>query len=353
MPPSPRNHPHRRRFLALTGCGVVFVAALGLGPAFSPSAHAQAKWEPTKPIEIIVNAGAGGATDQLARAIQLVATKHNLTKQPFIVTIKSGAGGAEGMMEAKAAKGDPHKLFIGNSGIYAIPLATNLPFNWRDLTPVCNVAMDEFCLWVNSDTPYQTAKEYVEAVKTAGPNKMKMGGTGSKREDAMITALVEKQSGVKFTYIPYKSGNECDTQLVGKHIDSNTNNPSESVGQWRAGAVRPLCVFSPTRSDYTAKVSPDGKSWADVPTAKEAGVDVEYLMLRGIFLPGSCKPEQVAYYTNLLKKVVETPEWKDYLERNSLRKTFVSGPEFISFLEADEKKHKQIMSDAGFLNGQG
>ena len=90
-----------------------------------------------------------------------------------------------------------------------------------------------------------------------------------------------------------------------------------------------------------------------MPTAKEAGVDVEYLMLRGMFLPGGCKPEHVAYYDDLFKKVVETPEWKEYLERNSLRKTLISGKEFVSFLEADEKKHKQIMSEAGFLNGQG
>lgn len=346
----PRTHPlTRRRFLALGGG----TAAAVLSLAAASAAWAQAKWEPTKPIEIIVNAGAGGATDQLARALQVSAQKNNLAKQPFVITIKAGAGGAEGMMEAKAAKGDPHKVFIGNTSLYAIPLATNLPFNWRDLTPVCNVAMDEFCLWVHADTPYKTAKEYLDAVKAAGPNKMKMAGVGSKREDSIVTALIEKQTGTKFTYIPYKSGNECDTQLVGKHVDSSTNNPSESVSQWKAGAVRPLCVFSPTRSDYTAKVSPDGKAWSDVPTAKENGLDVEYLMLRGLFLPGGCKPEHVAYYTDLFKKVVETPEWKDYLERNSLRKTFVAGKEFMDFLEGDEKKHKQIMSEAGFLNGQG
>ncbi len=320
--------------------------------ALMPALTAQA-WEPTKPIEIIVNAGAGGATDQLARALQAGAQKNNLSKQPFIITIKAGAGGAEGMMEAKAAKGDPHKLFIGNTSLYAIPLATNLPFNWKDLTPVCNVAMDEFCLWVHADTPYKTAKEYLDAVKAAGPNKMKMAGVGSKREDSIVTALIEKNAGVKFTYIPYKSGNECDTQLVGKHVDSTTNNPSESVSQWRAGACRPLCIFSPARSEYTEKIAGD-KSWADVPTAKEAGYDIEYLMLRGLFLPGGCKPEHVAYYEDLFKKVVETPEWKEYLARNALKKTFVAGKDFITFLEGDEKRHKEIMTAAGFIgDGKG
>ncbi len=319
--------------------------------AWMPAASLQA-WEPTKPIEIIVNAGAGGATDQLARAIQASAQKNNLTKQPFIITIKSGAGGAEGMMEAKAAKGDPHKLFIGNTSMYAIPLATNLPFSWKDLTPVAIVAMDEFCLWVHADTPYKTPKEYLDAVKAAGPNKFKMAGVGSKREDSIVTALIEKQAGVKFTYIPYKSGNECDTQLVGKHVDSNVNNPSESVSQWRANAVRPLCIFSPARSDYTTKVTAD-KAWSDIPTAKESGLDVEYLMLRGLLLPGGCKPEHVAYYEDFFKKMVETADWKEYLERNALKKTFVGSKEFVTFLEKDEKQHKEIMSAAGFLSGQG
>jgi hypothetical protein len=124
-----------------------FGASLAALCALASPALAQQKWEPNKPIEIIVNAGAGGATDQLARTLQSVCAKHNLTTQPFIVTIKPGAGGAEGMMDAKNSKGDATKLFIGNTGLYPLPLATKLPFNWRDLTPVAVIAMDEFCLF--------------------------------------------------------------------------------------------------------------------------------------------------------------------------------------------------------------
>lgn len=309
---------------------------------------AQPKWEPQKPIEIIVNAGAGGATDQLARTIQSVCLAHKLTKQPFVISIKPGAGGAEGMMEAKKASGDPHKLFIGNSGIYATPLATKLPFNWRDLTPVAIIALDEFCLWVHADTPYKTAKDYLEAVKKAGPNVMKMGGTAALREDQIITALIDEKAGTKFNYIPYKSGGEASVQLVGKHIDSNVNNPSESIAQWKAGQCRPLCIFSKERSEYKAKVAGD-QSWNDVPTAREAGYDIEYLMLRGMFLPGEVTADQTAYYVELFKQIVSKPEWNDYLEKSALKRAFIAGKEFTDFLTKDEARHKEIMTKAGFV----
>jgi tripartite-type tricarboxylate transporter receptor subunit TctC len=310
---------------------------------------ASGAWEPTKQVEIIVPAGAGGASDQMARMIQGIVTKHNLMKRPIIVTIKGGANGAEGYIATKASRGDPHKFVIGNSALYTLPLASGVPLSWQDLTPVAIVALDEFILWVNSETPYKTAGEYVAAVKAAPPESMKMGGTGSKREDHIITTGIERLAGVRFSYIPYKSGGEAATQLVGKHIESNVNNPSENLGQWRAGQVRALCVFDNQRMTYTKKVTTE-QSWADIPTCKEAGLDFEYLMLRAIMLPGGVTKEQVAFYEDLMRKVTETPEYKEYMEVNALRPAFLTGAELTSFLERDEKLHRDLMSTAGFLS---
>lgn len=306
-----------------------------------------AEWLPTKPVEFVVPAGAGGASDQMARLIQGIIIKHKLMKPPMIVMIKGGSSGAEGIMDVKASKGDPHKLLIALSSLYTIPLATNLPFNWKDLTPVAMVAMDEFLLWVNSDTPYKTPKEYLDAAKKANGD-FKMGGTGSKREDHIITVALDKASGAKFAYIPYKSGGEAATQLVGKHTDSNVNNPSENVAQWRAGQVRALCVFAEKRMVYKVKVTAD-QSWGDIPTCKESGVDVQYQMLRAIMMPPGVTPEQVAFYVDLMKKVTSTQEWKDYSEKNALKETFVTGKDFTQFLEKDEAFHKKLMAEAGFL----
>ena len=304
-------------------------------------------WEPTRPVEITVPAGAGGATDQMARVIQSIIVKYKLMKQSVIIQLKGGASGAEGIMDVKASAGDPHKFLIASSAIYTIPLATDLPFNWRDLTPVALIAMDEFILWVNAETPYKTPKEYLAVVKTA-PEKFKMGGTGSKREDHIITAAIEKSQGVKFTYIPYKGGGEISTQLVGKHIDSDVNNPSESVAQWRADQVRTLCVFDSKRLPFKAKVTKD-QSWGDIPTCKESGVDVEYLMLRGIFAPSGLTADQTAFYVDLFKKILATPEWKEYVETNALKDIFLTGNEFRKFLDDDEKRHKELMTAAGFM----
>src|SRR3979411_537281 len=137
-------------------------------------------WEPTKPVEFVVAAGAGGASDQMARMMQAAIQKNNLMKQPMVVSLKGGASGAEALMYMKGSAGDPHKTLIAYSLIYMLPLSAKIPFNWHELTPVSVIALDQFVLWTNAQLPYKTVKEFAEAAKTATP-PFKMGGTGSKR----------------------------------------------------------------------------------------------------------------------------------------------------------------------------
>ena len=310
-----------------------------------------AAWEPAKPVQFIVPAGTGGGADQMARFIQGVASKHQLMKQPFIVVNESGGAGAQGFLDVKESKGDPEKIVITLSNLFTTPLATGVPFSWRDLTPVAMLALDEFVLWVNADTPYKTAKQYIDAVK-ASPNKFKMGGTGSKQEDQIITAQIEQANpGVKFIYIPLKGGGDVAVQLVGGHIDSTVNNPIEAVAQWRAGKLRPLCVFDAQRMPYKEKVTAD-MSWYDIPTCKESGLPVEYLMLRGIFMPAGVSKEQVDFYVDLFKKVRATPDWKAFTEQAAFNPSFMSGPEYAKWVEQAETMHKGLMEKAGFLAKQ-
>src|SRR5438046_1654709 len=132
----------------------------------------------------------------------------------------------------------------------------------------------------------------VEIVVAAGAGGAsdQMGGTGSKREDHVLTVFVEQKTGAKFSYLPYKSGGEAATQLVGNHTESNVNNPSENLEVWRAGQMRALCVFDKERISYTTKVT-ETQSWNDIPTCREEGLDLQYLMLRALFLPGKVTPE--------------------------------------------------------------
>ena len=335
-----------KRFSMMYRAGQVLATGAALA-AMVGTALAQS-WQPTKTVEFIVPAGTGGGADQMARFIDGIVKKNNLMKEPMVVINKGGGAGAEGFLDVKNAKGDPHKLIITLSNLFTTPLATGVPFNWKDLTPVSMMALDQFVLWVNADTPYKTAKDYIEAVKKAGPNKFKMGGTGSKQEDQIITVAIEKQTGAKFTYIPFKGGGDVAVQLVGKHIDSSVNNPIEAVAQWRAGKLKPLCVFDTQRMPYKAKVT-DTMSWGDIPPCKESGLDVDYLMLRGIFMAGGVTDAQRNFYVDLLKKVRETPEWKDFLEKGAFNQTTLTGPEFSKWVASAEKTHIQLMTAAGFL----
>jgi tripartite-type tricarboxylate transporter receptor subunit TctC len=321
--------------------------ALGASLAFFAASAAHA-WEPTKPVEFVVPAGTGGGADQMARFLQGVIAKHKLMKQPLIVVNKSGGAGAEGFLEIKGAKGDAHKIVITLSNLFTTPLATAVPFNWRDMTPVSMLALDEFVLWVNAETPYKTGKEYLDAVRAGTDNKFKMAGTGSKQEDQLITVLVEKAAGKKITYIPFKGGGDVAVQLVGKHVDSTVNNPIEAEAHWRSGKLRALCVMDSKPMPYKAKVTTT-QSWGDLPTCKSAGIDVEYLMLRGIFMPPGVTPDQVAFYVDLFKKVKELPEWKDFMEKGAFNQTFMSGAEFADWVAKTEAQHVVLMKNAGFL----
>jgi len=327
---------------SLRAAAVVIAGMLGTG-----AVQAQG-WEPTKTVEFIIPAGTGGGADQMARLSQAIIQKHNLMKQPIVVINRSGGAGAEGFLDVKGSKGDPHKIIITLSNLFTTPLATGVPFNWRDLTPVMMLALDQFVLWVNAESPYKSAKEYVEAAKKAGPSKFKMAGTGSKQEDQIITVALEKQTGTKFIYVPFKGGGDVATQLVGKHVDSTVNNPIEAVAQWRGGKLRPLCVFDSKRLIYKGKVT-DKMAWNDIPTCKEAGVDMEYLMLRGIFMPGGVTDAQRDYYIGLFNKVRETPEWKEFMERGAFNQTALTGNAYRDWVAKEEQRHRELMKDAGFI----
>jgi tripartite-type tricarboxylate transporter receptor subunit TctC len=322
-------------------------ASFGAGFAFSAMPAEAAAWKPTRTVEIIVPAGIGGGAGQMAQLIQGIIQKHKLISTSVVVISKKGGSGAEGFLYVKNAKGDPHKLIITLSNLFTTPLATSSPFSYKDYTPIAMMALDEFVLWVNAKTPYKTPADYIAAVKKA-PGKMKMGGTGSKQEDQIITAAIEQGTGAKFTYVPYDGGGTVATQLVGGHIDSSVNNPVEAVAHWRAGTLRPLCVFDSKPMPYPAKIA-GNVAWQDIPTCKSSGLDIEYTMLRGIMTAPGVSQDAVDYYVDLLKKVRETPEWKGYMEKGAFNQSFMTGAEFHKWLNDAADLHHKLMEKAGFL----
>jgi tripartite-type tricarboxylate transporter receptor subunit TctC len=330
-----------RHTLQRTALAVVAGVTLAAGTATA----VPAAWTPTKNIEFIIPAGTGGGADQMARMIQGIVQKHNLAPVSIVVINKAGGAGAEGFLDVKGSAGNPHKIIITLSNLFTTPLATGVPFNWRDLTPVAMLALDEFVLWVHNDSPYKTAKDYVEAAKKS---QLKMAGTGSKQEDQIITVGIEQAIGAKFTYVPFKGGGDVAKQLVGKHVDSTVNNPIEAVAQWRAGNLRPLCVFDGKRIPLKEKVT-QTMSWNDIPPCKESGLPIEYLMLRGIFMPAGVPKDAVDYYIGLFNKVRATQDWKDFMAKGAFNTTFMTGKEYADWVAKAEQTHKDLMTKAGFL----
>lgn len=314
----------------------------------SPPAAAQA-WEPTKSVTFVVPAGIGGGADQMARFMQTIVRKYNLMKQPFVVINRPVGAGEEAFLDFKGNARDPHKIMITLSNLFTTSYATGTPFTWKDMTPVAMLALDQFVLWVHADTPHKTATQYLDAIRAGEDRKFKMAGTGSKQEDQIITAALERQTnGKRFTYMPFPGGGAVAAQLAGKHVDSTVNNPIEAVAQWKGGSLRPLCLFDAKRSVYTAKVTAT-MSWGDIPTCREMGLRVEYQMLRGIFMRAAVSKPQVDFYIDLFTKVAATDEWKRFMEEGAFNQTFMIGDEFRTWLEAADKLHYELMKEAGFL----
>jgi tripartite-type tricarboxylate transporter receptor subunit TctC len=337
--PPPTLAKSRAGFRDRASAAIAIALACAAAPALA--------WEPTAPVELVVPAGTGGGADQMARFIQKMVADHQLMRQPITVVNKSGNSGVEGLMDVKAAAGNPHKLIITLSNLFTSPLATGADFSWRDITPVQMMALDQFVLWVNAASPYKSAKDLLDALRTGAPGSMKLGGTGSKQEDQLISVLLETAASTRIAYVPLKGGGDVARSLAAREVDMTVNNPIEAEKLWREGAVRPLCVFDGQQLTYRAKVAGE-QSWADLPTCMSFGIPVQYLMMRGIFTTRGATPEQVAFYNQLLDKVRALPEWKDFMALGAFRQTTMNGAPFVDWLDKAESFHRVLMREAKF-----
>ena len=315
------------------------LSAALLASAFCTSV-AHAAWAPEKPVEFIVTAGAGGGTDTFARTIQSIIVKNKLMSVPIVVLNKGGGSGGEGFVYGSATPGDAHKITFATNNEYLLPLVAKIGFTAESFTPVAALALDEFLLWVPANSPHKDVKSFIEAAKKG--DGLRMGGSQSKDVDQTLTSLISEVTGAKFTYIPFKSGSEAAVQLSGGHIDANTNNPSENLGQWKANMVRPLCVFSAKRVPAGPKVTKD-MGWSDIPTCKEQGLEIaNYQMPRTVWLPAGVSVDQVTYYADILKKVREAPEWKEYIERSSQTNTYLAGDDLKAYIKQDQERASAV-----------
>jgi putative tricarboxylic transport membrane protein len=327
--------------LAHVGC----LAAAAWGLCVASTAHA---WEPTRPVELIVPAGSGGGADQMARLLERVIAVHGLMRQPIVVINKSGGDGAEGFLHIKANPSNPYKLLLVQSNLFTTPRATGIAFGYRDLSAVGMLALDHFVLWVQADAPFATAREYFDAIRAAPDHTFSIGGTGLKQEDQLLASALQKQLGKKLAYVAFRGGGEVATRLAEKQVTCTVNNPAEALERWHAGQLRPLCVFRNDPMPFR-KVLSTGRAWGDIPTCKASGVDLDYRMLRGVFMPVGASPEQTAFYVDVLRHVREQPEWREFVDGAALEDRFLTGQPFLEWLGHADTLHETWMREAHLL----
>ncbi|MEM8690445.1 MAG: tripartite tricarboxylate transporter substrate binding protein [Pseudomonadota bacterium] len=313
--------------------GIVGAAVTALFTLGSTSLASAEDWAPQKPIEMVIMAGQGGGADRLARLFQSIIQKENLASMPVLPVNKGGGSGAEALRYLSDNSGDDHKIMATLNSYYTTPLRNDIGVDIEEFTPIARMALDTFVLWVNADSDIQTMDDWVAAVKEAG-GTWKMGGTGTGQEDSLVTAMLQDTFDIEITYVPFKGGGEVAKNLVGGHIDSTVNNPSEQMGFFQAGKSRPIAAFTPERLG----------AFPDVPTARELGHDIVYWMQRSFVGPKDMPAEAVAYYTEVFRQLSETEEWKTYTADKALMADFLTGDELQAYFLEEREKHAEILA---------
>jgi len=313
--------------------GLAGIAAVGLA-----STPASAEWQPRKPVELIIMAGKGGGADQIARLLQGLIEKKDLSPRPFIPINKPGGSGAEALRYLQDKSGDNHTVMVTLNSYYTTPvIQEELGIDISQFTPIGLMALDTFLLWVHADSDIQDLDSYVETVKAAGKD-WKVGGTGSGQEDSILTAMMEAEFDYEVTYVPFPGGGTVAKNLIGKHIDSTVNNPAEQTEFWRAGNSRPIVQFTAERME----------AFPDVPTAAESGADIEYYMQRSVNGPPGMDEEAAEWYRGLFKALFESEEWQGFCESEGLFcSEWVAGEDLAEFHQKQLARHKDLIEKVG------
>lgn len=293
----------------------------------------------TKPIEFVVHAAAGGGSDIMARMMQSIIEKEKLTTHTITVVNRPGGSGAIAFAYIAGKKGDPHYWLTATTSFLQTPLQGQSKYNYKDFTPLTNLGYDDFFICVKSDSPYKTIKDLIEASKKK-PGQLKVGGTHAPGVDAIIAFLIEKETGAKFNYIPFKSGGEVMVALLGGHVELASANPGEALAQVEAKKVKVLGVTSQKRMEQAP----------DIPTLKEQGINVVFQQFRSIAAPKDIPDEAIKYYEDLFKKLANSKTWKEkYVKENMLTWDFKNSAETLKVWEFENERFAKIMKEMGYI----
>lgn len=319
----------------LTGCAPkpAETPAPAPAPAETPAAPAEpTAWVPEKDVEVVIPFSAGGGSDVFARKVLEIIAKNNMAPVNFVPVNKPGGSAVVGYTYMNAKGVDDYVMATTSSSFYSQPLTGNSPLScYDDFAFVAHMAKDPSLFAAKKDS-FKTLEEVVEFAK-ANPGKLKYGGTGNVSDDAILMYMINELAGIELTYVPYDSGAEVLAAILGGHIDVCAISPSEAGEHLTSGGLVPLAVSADERIS----------SVPDVPTFTEAGYDINHQQSRGIVMNAGVSEEVLAYYSDLLKQVSETDEWKAFLEENFMTNSYMDKDEYADFNNELADKYSKFM----------
>lgn len=317
------------RVLALTA-----VLACGL------PVHA-ASWSPQRNVEIVVGSAPGGSNDKTARSVERVLVDNKLVNVPLTVVNKPGGGSSIAFTYVQQHPGNPHILLVGTTALLTNHITGRSKIHHSDFTPIAELFNDYVVFAVNANSSIKDGKDLIARLKK-DPQSVAIGfATALGSHNHIAAGLLMKAIGGNpkdLKVVAYKGSAEAITNLLGGHIDLVTTAAGNAAGHVANGRMRVVGVAAPRRF---------GGALADVPTWTEMGVKLVYGGFRGIVGPKDLKPEQVAYWEDVLRKATQVPEWKSNLEKNYWSDEFLTGKEFRKDLDETYDAMKSVLVDLG------
>lgn len=324
------------RTAAILAAALVTLSACATANAPSPSpSTSAAAVQPTHPVEFVISTAPGGGSDIYARAMATIIETKKFSPQPVTPLNKEGASGAVAFTYVYDHSGDMHYVMITLNSFFTTLITQKLPYKATDFTPIANLALDPFFLWVNDDSPFKTAQDFIDAAKK---DSLTVAGTGAKQEDEALFRRIEDTMKTKpFTYLSQTSGATVAAALAGHQggVVATVNNPSEGLQLYQAKKLRPLCAFMPA--------SPTTAVYASLATCKSQGIAIDdYFIMRAIMAPPGLSQGQQQFWIDVFKKVFDSEDWKKFMSDNALQPDFKSGLEFRQFILQYQQLHQDI-----------
>lgn len=305
--------------LGLTGCSEAGNAASG-GDEFKPSGD----------VRMIVPFSAGGGSDLSGRAI--AAGLESITDLNISTENRDGGSGAVGYSHFLAQEGKDNYLLAAETALLALPLTQDVEFDYTSFTPIMKLGDDYTLLVVAPDSPFETCTDVVEAAES---DRVVAAVSGATSLDEIVFTLVEDETGVEFDRVPFESGSEVLAGLLGGQVDIASLNPGEVLGQLESGDLKALCAFSDERYEF--------EELADIPTAKEQGVDVAFAQFRGFIAPGGISDEARQYWIDAAEEFEQTDAYRDYIEQNVMQANAVYGDDFVAYLDGNNADLEKVL----------